>query len=304
MREVLVIEPAREAPGIPRPIAYGHGLPAPRVRGLHGLLDLKAEVVAGRTRLTAIRQRPPLQVLRALHLDTAVPDLAAITIASPSGGVLQGDHLETRIEIASGARLHVGTQSATRIYRCPEAPAQIRTELIVQSAGYLEYIPDAYLPFAASRLEATMICRVASDATALLGEVVTGGRLARGEAFDLDKFESVIEVRRLDDELLARDVLRLGASEPAARLGRLGRNLAVGTLFVIHAGFGADILRDRLDVAGAAVVAGASDLPNGAGAWLRVLAPDGRAASAVVAAGWTAARLAILGSAPALDRRL
>jgi urease accessory protein len=301
MRDAIEVEATRGS--VLRTSALAKAAPAARVRGLHGLLDLRAEVVAGRTRLTAVRQRPPLQVLRALHLDSAVPDLATVTIASPSGGILQGDRLETRIEVTPRARLRVGTQSATRIYRCPEDPARIRTELIVRPGGYLEFLPDAYLPYAASRLEASMTCHVALGATLILGEVVTGGRLALGEAFDMDRFESVIELRRLDDELLARDTLRLEASEPAARLGRLGRHLAVGTLFVVHEGFAADTLREALAAAGPATYAGVSDLPNRAGAWLRVLAPDGRAASAVVAAGWAAARRAILGYAPVPDRR-
>jgi urease accessory protein len=148
----------------------------------------------------------------------------------------------------------------------------------------------------------TTECRVAADATLVFGEVVTGGRLALGESFDdVDRFESVIELRRPDGELLARDVLRFGAGEPAARLGRTGGHLAVGSLYVVHPGFGADILpAGGLHTGG---YIGVSELPNRAGAWLRVLARDGRAASAVVNAGWVAARRAILGSAPPADRR-
>jgi urease accessory protein len=242
--------------------------------------------------------------MRARHLDRDLPDLASIIVASPSGGILQGDLLETMVEVGDGARLHVGTQSATRIYRCPEAPATCRTELTVRSGGYLEFLPDPYLPYAGSRVVMTTVCHVADDATLILGEVVTGGRLARGECWGLDRFESAIDIRRIDGDLLARDALRLDDHEPAARIGRLGAGGAVGTLFVVQLGFSAEILREAL--AGAPTegsYAGASDLPNGAGAWLRVLAPDGREAIALLRAGWVAARRTILGFAPPLDRR-
>jgi urease accessory protein len=273
-------------------------------RGLHGQLDVQAEVVAGRTRLTSVRQQPPLQIMRAWHLDEALPDLATVTIASPSGGVLQGDELDIRFDLKPGARLRVGTQSATRIYRCPDASARIRTELTVLAEGHLEYLPDPFVPYAGSRLASSTIARVAPDATLILGEVVTGGRLARGEAFDAASFDSRIELRRLDGELLARDVLRMSADEPPSRLGRLDKALAVGTLFVVSRGFDPGALRSApvIERSGRAFV-GASELPAGAGAWLRVLAEDGRTATAIVAAGSSAARLAILGSRPPGDRR-
>jgi urease accessory protein UreH len=49
--------------------------------------------------------------------------------------------------------------------------------------------------------------------------------------------------------------------------------------------------------------AGCSELPNGAGVWFRVLAPDAPAAQAAVTAAWTAARLRLLGSSPPVSRR-
>ena len=273
-------------------------------RGLHGLLEVQAEVLAGRTRLAAVRQRPPLQVMRARHLDEAMPDLATLMILSPSGGVLQGDELDIRFELKPGARLRVGTQSATRIYRCPDALARIRTELTVHAEGHLEYLPDPFVPYSGSRLASSTIARIAPNATLILGEVVTGGRLARGEAFDVGYFDSRIELRRLDGELLAQDALRMSAEEPPNRLGRLDGALAVGSLFVVSRGFDPGALRSApaIERFGSAFV-GASELPGGVGAWLRVLAEDGRTAAAIVAAGSSAARLAILGSRPHGDRR-
>ena len=261
-------------------------------------------MIAGRTRLTEVLQRPPLQVLRAHHPEAALPDLAAITIASPAGGVLQGDVLETAIRVGSGARLSVGTQSATRIYRAPSVPATMTTSLEVEPAGYLEFMPDPYIPYDGSRLRTTTSCVVADGGTMILGEALVGGRLARGERFGLASFESLVEIRRPDGHLLATDAVMLGGDAPVARLGRLGQHLALGTLYVVHTGFEALTLRDAIDETVApGIVAGASDLPNGAGAWLRVLAPDARSVTAVLRAAWTIARRHILGVEAAIDRR-
>lgn len=276
----------------------------PVVRGQHGRLIVRAELIAGRTRLTEVRQQPPLQVLRAHHLETALPDLASITMVSPAGGVLQGDVLETAIRVGPGARLSIGTQSAMRIYRAPRVAATMTTSLEVEPGAYLEFMPDPYITYDGSRLRATTSCIVADGGTIILGEALVGGRLARGERFGLESFESLVEIRRPDGNLLARDAVTLGGDAPVARLGRLGRHLALGTLYVVRTGFEALTLRDAIDGAIApGIVAGASDLPNGAGAWLRVLGPDARSVTAVLRAAWATARRHILGVEPGIDRR-
>ena len=50
------------------------------------------------------------------------------------------------------------------------------------------------------------------------------------------------------------------------------------------------------------VSGGASELPNGWGAWARVLGPSSREVQAALYAAWDEARLALVG-APAPDRR-
>jgi hypothetical protein len=50
-------------------------------------------------------------------------------------------------------------------------------------------------------------------------------------------------------------------------------------------------------------VAGCSELPNGAGSWFRVLAPDAPSAYDAVKRAWTAARVQILGFGPPVSRR-
>jgi urease accessory protein len=265
---------------------------------------VRAERVAGRTRLTEVRQQPPLQISRARYPDPTLPDLASITIVSPSGGVLQGDVLETTIHVGTGARLHVGTQSSTRIYRAPDLPARMVTTLDIGPSAYLECLPDPAIPYAGSRFEARTTCHVARDATMILSDAMTAGRIARGEVFGMERFESRVEIRWTGGDLIASDAIVLGNDEPIARLGRLGRHRAVGTLYVIHPGFGAEILRDAVAIVdGPMSEIGASDLPDGAGAWLRVLAAEGRGVSAVLRAGWAAARRHILGVEPGPDRR-
>jgi urease accessory protein len=70
---------------------------------------------------------------------------------------------------------------------------------------------------------------------------------------------------------------------------------------VVSRGLSSDVLAAALDEAD--VQAGCSELPGGAGAWLRVLAHDSEAASTAVRAGWRAARAALTGALPPASRR-
>ena len=252
---------------------------------MRGGVQLRAEYIAGRTRITDLACRPPLQVLRAHHVDPGRPDLATVILASPAGGILQGDQLMIDIRVGPGARLRVGTQSATRIYRAPSSKARQIVRLEVEAGGYLEYLPDPFIPYAGSQFISSTTAIVAADAALVMGEVVAPGRAARGEILAFERFESKVEIVRPDGLLLATDAVILDRREPMRVVGALGAYLAVGTLLVIRAGFPPSILRDAAhDEGGPAVSIGASTLPNDAGAWLRVLSNGLGEAAAVIKA--------------------
>jgi urease accessory protein len=277
--------------------------PAPR--GQRGHLSLVATRIGDRTRLTELHSRAPLQALRAHHLDPALPGMAFVIVASPGGGVLQGDRLELSVAAEAGALLHLDTASATRLYRMPRAEARSEVLLRVGPGACLELVPDPYVPFAGARFRQEVRAIVDPAGVLFLGEVVAPGRAARGETLCYERFESTLEVRRPSGPLLYRDATRLVPAECLDAPGMLGSDRpALGTLHVVAPGFNPDPLVAALeaeDLPGA--YWGASELPNGAGAWLRVLAPDAATAAAAVTAGWRAARRALLGADPPRSRR-
>lgn len=263
-----------------------------------GLLRLRAGVVAGRTRLLEARFEPPLQVLRARHLDQRLPDLAFVSLLSPGGGILQGDRLTMSVDVEAGARLHVDTTSATRLYRMPAAAARLDTRVRLGDGAYLEYVPEPYLPYRGSRFSQSARYEVAENAVLVLGEVVGPGRAARGEVLAFDSFLSTVEAVRLgESESLFRDALRLEPGAELAAPGALGCHRACGSLYVVASGFSPDVLAEAVSpFERGTAYAGCSELPAAAGAWLRVLAADVPTAAAVVRAAWRAARLALLGA--------
>jgi urease accessory protein len=277
---------------------------APAGCGAAGSLRLVVERVAGWTRIVDLVCTGPVQALRCQYLDPGAPDLASITIASPSGGVLQGDRLRIAVEVGPGARLRLDTQSATRLYRMPDRPARIETRFDVGPDGWLEYVPDPYIPFAGSNTTIDTVVSVDETATVLLGEVVAPGRVARGEMLRMTAFHSGVTAVRPTDALLFSDATILEADEALDDPGMLGPGTAIGSLYAIASGVDPELLRGALgDHAIPGVNAGASTLPNEAGVWLRVIATDSALAGSAVAAGRDAVRTAVIGTPAPPSRR-
>jgi urease accessory protein len=242
--------------------------------------------------------------MRAHHLDQALPAMAFLTISSPGGGVLQGDRLEIDISIEEGAQLHVGTTSATRIYGMPNGAAEMRTSFNVAPGAYGGYVPDAFIPYAGSRFTGRARHVVAEGGALILAEVVGPGRQARGESLAYDFFNSDTEVRRPNGSLLFRDTTRLCPADDLASLGLLSEWQAIGTLYAIASGVDTSVFDSTVaHCEEIGVLAGCSELPNGAGMWFRVMAHDSPSAHDAVMAAWAAARMQILGFAPPASRR-
>ena len=256
----------------------------PTEPGADGFLRLVVARVADRTRIVDLECSGPVQVLRCHSLDGPSPDVASVMIASPSGGVLQGDRLRISVEVQTGARLLLETQSATRLYRMPVRGARIDAQYRVEAGGWLQFVPDPYIPFAGS--DTTIESHVAADpsATVLIGEVVAAGRVARGEILAMRRFESALTVTDLEGRVRFTDAAVLEEGATLADAGMLGGHLALGSLFVIAPAADPGALRAAVAATDAACRTfwGASTLPDQAGAWLRVLAPDVAAARSVV----------------------
>jgi urease accessory protein len=277
---------------------------APEVAAQVGRLVAVAARSGGLTVLRSLHSEGTLKAMRLHHLDPALPAMGYLTIASPGGGVLQGDRLEIQISVEEGAQLSIGTTSATKVYAMPGGEARADTSLRVAAGAYAELVPDPFIPYARSRYLGRSRHVVADGGALLLAEVVGPGRQARGEALAYDLFQSETELRRPGGRLLFRDTTSLSPAEGLTSPGLLGPWRALGVLFAIAEGLNASVFDE--DVTGfddRTLSAGCSDLPNGAGVWFRVLAADAPAAHAAVRKAWAAVRRRLLGAAPPAARR-
>ena len=187
------------------------------------------------------------------------------------------------------------------------------TQQVLLHAGadsYVEYLPDATIPYRDSRFYQRTVITADPSATVLAGETVMAGRLAHGERNAYQVFASDLEIRRPDGRLLALDTVRLmpgrsgGVTGPAVLAG----HDLVSTFYAVTPLAPAAEVADALHTAlrafdGRALLFGVSVLPHECGAWLRVLGGDSPTVGAALRHAWDAVRRLLTGApAPVLRK--
>lgn len=285
--------------------------------GKEGRLELDfAADVAGTTHLVRDFARVPFHLSGTLGHDPH-PDAETVYVQSPTGGVAQGDRHTIDVSVENGGVAHVSTQSATKVLTMERNYAAADVSLSVGPGSHLDYVPEPTILNPDARFCQDVSLTVATGGTAIVGDVVVPGRLARGERFDFERYVSRLEGRS-DGELLFEDVTHLtpAESDPTAP-GIMGEYAVYGTLFVVASQSDSkelsDVLHDRItgpgenearDAAAADVRAGATTLPNDAGVVVRILGHQTEPVNETLTAAWDEARRHLLGVGAPEGRKL
>jgi urease accessory protein len=229
------------------------------------LLRLEQDKSNGKTSVKDQYSRVPLYTQRALYLEEALPNMAYMSIMSPSGGILQGDRYRMDITLRKHAFAHITTQGATRIYRMEGNYATQVINIDVGEECYFEYIPDQVIPYR----------HVHDNSTLLYSEIITPGRVASGEHFDYDICYMKAIAKDQSGGLKFTDVAML---EPKKRdmkmFGVLSNHDVVGNMYIITKTKPQEI-NTSVNTALKAisnVYAGATILPSNSGVGIRMLA--------------------------------
>jgi urease accessory protein len=273
----------------------GLGVGAP---GKVGLLDLTLAPCAGATRVQRQYQRAPLHVYRPIYLDAGRPDMAFLFMQQSGDGFVQGDRCRIDVDCAPGSAVHLTTQAATKVFGMRQNFATQLVNLGVGAGAVVEYLPDPVVPCRGSRLFQRTCVTADRESTVILGETLSPGRVAHGEAHVYDLYWAETEVRRPDGSLLFAETLRLACADGDPQsAGLLGRYDVIATLYIvtdrIDAPTTVDLLRSAL-VACPDVLAGVSELPNSCGAVVKLLGPTSTSVQVALRTAWNAARLALL----------
>src|SRR5271168_2562955 len=214
---------------------------ATRVRAsLH--LDFARDSATGNTILASSLQEPPMKVVRAFTMEDGT---ALAHLHNVSGGLLGGDQLTLRINLARGANALLTTTSATRIYRHRRefSPTTQCNEVTVGEGALLEYLPDATIPFSGANFIQRTSIELADGAGLFWWEILAPGREARGELFAYEQFEMRTCLRAQGRKIAAENICLRPAAQDVSSLARMGHYRYAATFYTCRVGLDATAWR-------------------------------------------------------------
>ena len=172
-----------------------------------------------------------LRVLRQHHLDGS--GQPCFVVVNPGGGYLGGDRYELDVTVGAAGTALVTTQSATKVYRTPAAPARQDVRLALGPGAVLEYLSDQLIAYEDADYVQSTTVTMDPSACLVAGEVVTPGWAPDGTVF---RYRGVVlrtEVL-MGGRTVVLDNLRLRPGEDAvAGLGFLEGRTHLGSLLVV-----------------------------------------------------------------------
>ncbi|KXO92226.1 urease accessory protein UreD [Tsukamurella pulmonis] len=199
--------------------------------GLTGELALTLAPRGTRTVAVGQRHAGTLQTLRPMYLDGS--GQVTYHVVNPGGGCLRGDTYAIDIELEAGASAVLTTQSATKVYRTPDAAATQHMRIRLGAGAVLEYVPDALILYREATYRQSCTVELDESATLVLAEIVTPGWSPDGARFRYDELRMRTEIHR-GGALLAVDNLLIepGRADPSG-IGFLDGHTHVGSLTVV-----------------------------------------------------------------------
>ena len=276
-------------------------------RAAGGLLELIADVAPdGRTYLSRRSQRFPLRLTTPLYLDPSQPSMAFLYVQNPTGGLFEDDDHKIALDVRSGALVHLTTQSASKLYRADRGCARQRVTLAVAKGAFAEYVPDPLIPHGGARLKQEVVAAVEPGGRLILSELVAPGRVAGGEEFEYSSLSLTTRISSGGEQTAVDSVLlEPGRLEPR-RAGVLGDRAYLASVFAVVPGADCEALARTISEAADGMpgcLVGTSTLPSATGVLTRILAGSGISAGRALDAAWSAARIALIGSAPPRRRK-
>lgn len=158
---------------------------------------------------------------------------AYLTLLNPTGGLLGGDRLLTRISLASQTQVFLTTPSSTRVYRASNDPAIQETAIRLGEGATLEYLPDHVIPHAGAALQQRLRVEMAPGSRAIITDAFAIGRIACGEAWTFTQLDSRTDVLLQGDPMyVSRSLIDPSRRRPQ-RIGEMQRFEYAGNLVAL-----------------------------------------------------------------------
>ena len=250
--------------------------------GLTGHLDLTCAVDGtGRTFIREQSFRAPFHLSKPYWDEHAL----LVQIVNPTAGIFAGDTLRSRVLVENGARLLLTTPSANRIHAMPAGRATLEQHFTVAHGGWLEVMPELFIPQAQCRYAQRTTLDVALGGEVFFVETLAPGRVARGEVFAFTEIAWEFELHHAG-RLLARERFTLHPSDESTATLRAPFSTGYyGSCYIISDRVPPDhpVWRVIHDLASDTALVGASRLSSG-GSTIKILAADSIALNRILRA--------------------
>ena len=205
-----------------------------------------ASRVGGRSRLTSCLAVAPLKILS----PKVEADYSTAVLSSYGGGLVAGDCARLRVHCGREAKLFLGTQAFTKVYKAIDGRVA-RQEVAgrIEADACVVSLPDPVVPYADSVFVQEQVWHLDAGALLVLLDGGTAGRGERGERFHYSSYTSNISIY-LESELVLAERLRLQPKQQTPdHVGVFGPYTAFANAFIVGDSARAaveEVLRDAL----------------------------------------------------------
>ena len=141
--------------------------------------------------------------------------------ATFGGGLVGGDEIRLRADVATGARALLTTQASTKVYRSSRQSRQ-SLDAAVAADAMLTVVPDPIVCFADANFVQTQRYELHDRSTLIMVDWMTSGRHAAGERWAFSRYESRVDIRRGAERIFFDGlVLEPELDSVAARMGHV-----------------------------------------------------------------------------------
>ena len=179
---------------------------------LNGHLQLRCETrVDGVPYLSEQSFQAPVHLSKGHLSDDG--KILVLTIVNPTAGFFDGDRIESDVIVGKGASLALSTPSSSRVFRTRSGKdAVCGQKFSVEAGGFLECIPEAFIPHAGARYVQKTEVNLEPGAGLLFIDWISPGRVARGEIFQYENLRWEFDLR-MAGKLLARERYDMSGGE-------------------------------------------------------------------------------------------
>ena len=215
----------------------------------------------------------PFHVTQPFYLDPGRPDLATLYLQSASGGLYSGERLDLSVAAGEGAAVAVTTQSASIVHDCRGQPAVQAVRLSLACDSLMAYTPDPLVLFPGAAIRTALEVTLAPGSVAVCQDgFACHDPSGAGACFEMISTEIIVRASGGHVRVSDRGLIWGGSLGSAA--SPLGPYRAAGSVLLLGMILpDGKALLSRIDALGC--LSGLSELPNGAGTGIRLLAPDG-----------------------------